>query len=920
MRDMPVDSETGSTAAGAHRGDDDAMGIVDATTFHAAAIDGRDDDDGKRAAGPRAKALEASSVNGQDRTAEVEEARSALPSPNRAPVTSEPTATMTTTTTRPSSAVLGRDDDDALGAMRDVKVEHEQEESGAVAATIVLADPSSSPPTQDAEGGAEDSVSTVEHAVQAKEDQKDAEMKVDSQGPAPCEGRQILGTPAAHDGTLSELKTGRQSPTATTNAPPTETDASAAQSSAEETTATASASANDEPRPIDMVRLMSSIESTRRAAEMQQRLVAATRGSGSSLSEPVIPTREGWKRGSLTLLRTHPFAQPHSPSHGLSASPFRDRLPSTSSSSSMNLLRKRKSTAQLSVNSPGGSGLSASPPPPMPSLAPRPIAAIPGSPSASSSSQGRRLVTAITATQSSPAGTGALNSSSSLISPLRSRFDRMAPFRPRSPENDIAAPPSIVPLRRGSSDARTTSSSISPPMPPPSWSPAMMRRMSSASSGGGGAQTRSSSPSGMDVDSSPRAKRSRVEAAASSSSPYLNRMTGSAVPQSPSSQYPASPRAPSYRRPSTTSQDVLLAETGLVTPGGSTQGLQQRILGHRRVLSGSAFAHASPPPIIRHGPIRTLDDLERAGTLHPAHPAQRAPFMHSAPSLPPQLGSHGSNPEVRRLSSAGMHPMMSPNGRIKKHRSQSHSVFSGARPSAAVLDAPYAHQKPDKMDLDAANALTSMLGGSPLVRARSNTVQGSRQAAFVDAHDRTPRRSMPDVFDEEEVLADRRDSGHAQAFVSPPRRAATPATPSRRHVVAVPSTAPPLYRTDARKLEDESSDEDKKAAELMIFLAQSPSPLKRDASTPAMARKSSVNATPGGIGRILFEDSLDGKKRGMAGLALEDSPRVRGGITPARKLSDLMDAATPDNGRPGGERRIRDLERDFPPIGASVPL
>lgn len=407
----------------------------------------------------------------------------------------------------------------------------------------------------------------------------------------------------------------------------------------------------------------------------------------------------------------------------------------------------------------------------------------------------------------------------------------------------------------------------------------------------------------MDVDSSPRAKRSRIE-------------NSGRLPQTPSGgQFPpASPRVPpSYRRPSTTSQDVLLAETGLVTPGGSTQGLQQRILGHRRVASGSAFAHASPPPIFRQGPIRTLDDLERAGTLHPT---QRAPSYHPAP---PMLASHGSSPEVRRLSNAGMHPM-SPNGRVKKHRSQSHSVFSGARPSAALLAAPYA--KPDKMDLDAANALTSMLGGSPLVRARSNTIQGSRQAAFLDAQERerTPGRSMPDVFDEEEVLMDRRDSRtRAERYASPPRRAVTPSTPSRRHAPTVPSTAPPLYRADSsRKLEDESSDEDKKAAELMIFLAQSPSPLKRDA-TPAMARKSSVSATPGGIGRILFEDSLDGKKRGMAGLALEDSPRVRGGITPARKLSDLMDAPINDAGK-GGECGIKDLERDFPPIGASVPM
>lgn len=319
----------------------------------------------------------------------------------------------------------------------------------------------------------------------------------------------------------------------------------------------------------------------------------------------------------------------------------------------------------------------------------------------------------------------------------------------------------------------------------------------------------------------------------------------------------------------------------------------------------------------------------------------------------------------------------------KKNRSLSHSVINvsrmngnGAANGFATgngIDIGHLHdpaiQQPDKMDLDAANALTAMLGGgTPIARARSHTQihVGSPYASSairspMPQHNAVAGNVAVDVFEDEphEGLGSRRKLNKTrtqefastiqnQPFTSPsgpptfmPARynapsqsqAQAPATPSRR--INRPSSDtqsiqqrlepnPKLDYTDRdrdndRDIIDESSDEDKKAAELMIFLAQSPgSPLKRDATPagPASApaadrRKSSVNATPGGIGRILFEDHIEPKRRGMAGFALEDSLMGRPNNS-GRKLSmsDLIEMPVSVPGLSnGGDVVMRDTSR-----------
>ncbi len=361
---------------------------------------------------------------------------------------------------------------------------------------------------------------------------------------------------------------------------------------------------------------------------------------------------------------------------------------------------------------------------------------------------------------------------------------------------------------------------------------------------------------------------------------------------------------------------------------------RRNVMGHRRVASGTRVAYPISPGL-------------GSGSGVGAGAGAASARQYSSMNAPPSLTSPPPPPPPPRQT--GLMEQR------KKQRSQSHSGFHLEREGLPLST--------DEMDLDAATALTSMLGSGSGRGASPSPVRptfGDRFGGEVDGdhHGRNPLSNLA-LRNSAAVNSHLKPRSQSFAAVSP-SFPSSKLSPSISHGIPQPyspiSQTPSSHArggssithgnrrasTSSNAFDDESEDEDKKAAELMIFLAHSPSPMRN-------AKKRTVtmgNGTPGGIGRILFEDHLAGKVAAegfspgrFAGLAIE-SPRgrdanPRGPSTPSA-AGDRMRMALDSGGdvemhaddsrrtsrthelstwTEGTRERLADMEVDFPPIG-----
>lgn len=277
----------------------------------------------------------------------------------------------------------------------------------------------------------------------------------------------------------------------------------------------------------------------------------------------------------------------------------------------------------------------------------------------------------------------------------------------------------------------------------------------------------------------------------------------------------------------------------------------------------------------------------------------------------PYNGAAGSlSPGMRRI--------------MKKPRSASHSVADGRRPGIAG-DRSRLSQSNEAVDMDAedaASVLTQMLGAG--ARARSPFTSPRPRDAGVSAlrgkpyirpfagtaspgHDDGGERDR-DGFRIPRSNKPKKRSSSLASFPPPPARSSgspelqvlSPAISNQEQLL---QKTPPkrMIRLPQRNGDGsaegneiaggESSDEDRRAAELMIFLAQSPS-----AGASKVAKKQLYGGPP--VGRILFEDG-----HGTPSQKKDNSPAFETGSSPLRASFDegLEDAGMEDVSAAAGQ-------------------
>ncbi|KAH8084034.1 hypothetical protein HD553DRAFT_311926 [Filobasidium floriforme] len=178
----------------------------------------------------------------------------------------------------------------------------------------------------------------------------------------------------------------------------------------------------------------------------------------------------------------------------------------------------------------------------------------------------------------------------------------------------------------------------------------------------------------------------------------------------------------------------------------------------------------------------------------------------------------------------------------KKPRSASHSVLR--RP---VLPG----NRTGEMT-EAANVLTGMLGGSPLRQSTASPVRPERSS-------KPYTRSNGDELGFR-VPSARTRSGSPGEQSPPPLLASGQITPPKQI-----SRLPRVRHTDGAQARSGDDDDDQRAAELMIFLAQSPG--STAASGTARSKRSSF-VQGAGIGRVLFDgDDVEMRDAGRQAVA-----------------------------------------------------
>ena len=222
------------------------------------------------------------------------------------------------------------------------------------------------------------------------------------------------------------------------------------------------------------------------------------------------------------------------------------------------------------------------------------------------------------------------------------------------------------------------------------------------------------------------------------------------------------------------------------------------------------------PPPSRGYPVSPSSPLKRSRTDEDGQPT-------------PNGKGHGHV----RTGSSHHHPQ-SPVGQVKfgqKRRSQSYSHHR-------VPSTPST-----KQDVDAAKALTEMLGSG----SRNSTPTGR------DRDSDTRRRST-------------QLNGHASLPMPPTFERSSPSRPRSSSMAPSPS---PKSKRDKKNVDDE----DKNAAELMMFLAHSPSPATRTAAEPTRAL--------GSAARVLFAEGSEGVKHDASHSNLALAPPITANINPA---------------------------------------
>lgn len=245
---------------------------------------------------------------------------------------------------------------------------------------------------------------------------------------------------------------------------------------------------------------------------------------------------------------------------------------------------------------------------------------------------------------------------------------------------------------------------------------------------------------------------------------------------------------------------------------------------------------------------------------HSSAPHRRASASSSAAPYPPAFARHGSPLRTtNHVSASTSASALGAREEGKKKRSQSHSQTT-------------------RQDVDAAKALTFMLGsGSPRSESGSKMARaGSMQAPPVPTY-------PPAFSDSPGPLSrpvSRRPSGSGQA-IDP--HASLPAARSPLGPPLSPTSRPrarPHAQTNGEApngpllngpLAAERGEDDKNAAELMMFLAHSPSPMKRDDSSSSYSSNSRASGIPA---RVLFSESTNNMMSNASSTGLGLGPPV----------------------------------------------
>ena len=258
--------------------------------------------------------------------------------------------------------------------------------------------------------------------------------------------------------------------------------------------------------------------------------------------------------------------------------------------------------------------------------------------------------------------------------------------------------------------------------------------------------------------------------------------------------------------------------------GGGVEGYVTSRYGD--LMHGSRY----PPPL---SPSRDLLARESMTNGHRRRISSSGPFppavSPSIASSPARKGSTSRAPERTRSGPLSASPFIS-STMGKKPRSSSHSIVQSKRPLVSWTERHHQQHQQSGEEEAAASVLTEMLGGvGPSGAAIGSPLRRT-------AGERGPRSMSPLRSSASSQTLDRDEDG----FRIPPNRQSNERnegpnkysgdikTPPHQisklpgHDTTPTQAATKQRRVTGSRMEKESSDEDQRAAELMIFLAQSP--------------------------------------------------------------------------------------------------
>ncbi|RXK41219.1 hypothetical protein M231_01369 [Tremella mesenterica] len=296
-------------------------------------------------------------------------------------------------------------------------------------------------------------------------------------------------------------------------------------------------------------------------------------------------------------------------------------------------------------------------------------------------------------------------------------------------------------------------------------------------------------------------------------------------------------------------QDLSMKEIENHLPPGPSK---RRSLGPPSPVSPTHFSSPitsnkvySPPSPSR--PWQLIDVLWQplpppSHSRFPVSPSSPRKRNRDSPPYSPHTTPTNTNKNHRRSSSVMLHPI-SP---LRPTRSEipyggiSTNDTKGSKGQKKIRSQSQSHstRRVSIQDVDAANALTSMLAASSVSTNTSPTPESQTQSRSSSQNQMIsqPRRQTPNTTPRARIRRDRSINSVADEDIDD--------YPSFREDDDVNQV---LENEEVGKDREE---EDKTAAELMMFLAHSPSPMKKSSSTSMMTDRNGN----GKVARVLFAD------------------------------------------------------------------